>query len=49
MKVVIISKIPFNTTTLSNVVSITVVGTNYVINDGTNHTYSIANNKLMIL
>lgn len=49
MRVVVISKVPFNTITFTNVVSITVSGSNYVINDGTNHTYSIENNRLMIL
>lgn len=49
MRVVVISKIPFNTVTLDNVVSITVVGTNYVINNGTNHTYAIANYKIAIV
>lgn len=49
MKVVVISKTPFNVVTYTNVTSITISGTNYVINDGSAHTYAIANYKIAIV
>lgn len=49
MKVVVISKNSFNVVTYNNVVSITKSGTNYVINDGTYHTYEIADYKVAIV
>ena len=49
MRVVVISKSPFNVTTLNNVTSITISGTNYVINDGTAHTYAIADYRIAIV
>lgn len=49
MKVVVISKTPFNVVTYSNVTSITVSGNNYVINNGTAHTYAIADYKIAIV
>lgn len=49
MRVVVISKTPFNVVTFNNVTSISISGTNYVINDGTTHTYAIANYKIAIV
>lgn len=49
MRVVVISKTPFNVVTLTNVVSITISGTNYVINNGTAYTYPIADYKIAIV
>ena len=49
MRVVVISKTPFNVVTFNNVTSISVSGNNYVINDGTAHTYPIANYKIAIV
>lgn len=49
MRVVVISKTPFNVVTFNNVTSISISGTNYVINDGTAHTYAIANYKIAIV
>lgn len=49
MKVVVISKTPFNVVTYNNVTSITISGNNYVINDGSNHTYAIADYKIAIV
>lgn len=49
MRVVVISKTPFNVVTFNNVMSITISGANYVINDGTTHTYAIANYKIAIV
>lgn len=49
MRVIVISKNPFNVVTFNNVTSITISGTNYVINDGTAHSYAIANYKIAIV
>lgn len=49
MRVVVISKSPFNVTTFNNVTSITISGSNYVINDGSTHTYAIANYRIAIV
>lgn len=49
MRVVVIGKNPFTTYTYNNVVSITISGTNYVINDGTTHTYAMNSYKITIL
>lgn len=49
MRVVVISKTPFNVVTYNNVTSISISGTNYVINDGTAHTYPIAQYKIAIV
>lgn len=50
MKVVIVIKVPFNTITLYDVVSITKSGENIVINDGVNnHTYKFNDVKVMIV
>lgn len=49
MRVVVIGKQPFTTYTYTNVVSITISGTNYVINDGTTHTYAMNSYKIQIV
>lgn len=50
MKVVIVVKVPFNTITYNNVVSITKSGDNIVIADSTNtYTYKFADVKVMIV
>lgn len=49
MRVIVISKTPFNVITYNNVVSISISGTNYVINDGSSHTYAIADYRIAIV
>lgn len=49
MTVVVVNKKPFSTVTYKNVVSITVSGTNVVINDGGVHSYPIDDVKIMIV
>ena len=50
MRVVVISKTPFNVVTYNNVTSISISGTNYVINDGSSvYNYPIANYKVAIV
>lgn len=49
MRVVVIAKKPFTTYTYENVVSITVSGSNYIINDGTTHTYAMSSYKIAIM
>ena len=49
MRVVVIAKNPFATYTYTNVVSITISGENYVINDGSTHTYPMNSYKIQIV
>ena len=49
MRVVVISKNPFNVVTYNHVTSITISGSNYVINDGTAHSYAIASYRIAIV
>lgn len=49
MRVVVISKTPFNVLTYNNVTSISISGTNYVINNGTVYQYPIADYKIAIV
>lgn len=49
MRVVVISHSPFSCVTYNNVVSITVSGDNYIINDGTSHTYNKNSYRIAIM
>ena len=49
MRVVVMAKNPFTVYTYSNVVSITISGNNFVINDGTSHSYSMSAYKIAIM
>lgn len=48
MRVVVVDKNLFTVTTYTGVVSITISGTNVIINNGSNHTYVYDKVKIMI-
>ena len=48
MRVVVVDKNLFTVTTYTGVVSITMNGTNIIINNGSNHTYVYDNIKIML-